>query len=518
MAIYHLEAKVVSRGAGRSAVAASAYLSCSRLYNDYDGIQHDYTKKQGLVWQKVFLPEYAPQEWQDRKKLWNAVEEVETAKDSRLAREFVVALPIELSREEQIELLQEFIQEQFLSDGMCADAAIHDTDGHNPHAHILLTVRMDKSLLLGFITREGSSNSHTAILARSMNIPALIQCKDIQDDWDGKMAVVDGYNACVYVDPTPDLLKSLKKRQQEDQKKQALLQELKGKPNTTLDGKTINVFANIGGMGDVGAVQQNDAGGVGLFRTEFVYLNCKDFPTEDYQFEAYKQVLESLAPRKVVVRTCDIGADKTVDYMKLDHEDNPALGYRAIRICLTRKDFFKTQLRALLRASAYGNMSIMFPMITSLRELQDAKAVLEECRAELTAEGVKMGQNIEVGTMIETPAAVLIADELAQECDFFSIGTNDLTQYTCALDRQNAKLEPFFNPHHPAVLRAIKMTIEAGHRHGIWVGICGELGADTALTETFLRMGVDELSMNAKSILPVRKIIRSVDLSKPSEK
>ena len=380
------------------------------------------------------------------------------------------------------------------------------------------TVRMDKSLLLGFITREGSSNSHTAILARSMNIPALIQCKDIQDDWDGKMAVVDGYNACVYVDPTPDLLKSLKKRQQEDQKKQALLQELKGKPNTTLDGKTINVFANIGGMGDVGAVQQNDAGGVGLFRTEFVYLNCKDFPTEDYQFEAYKQVVESLAPRKVVVRTCDIGADKTVDYMKLDHEDNPALGYRAIRICLTRKDFFKTQLRALLRASAYGNMSIMFPMITSLRELQDAKAVLEECRAELTAEGVKMGQNIEVGTMIETPAAVLVADDLAQECDFFSIGTNDLTQYTCALDRQNAKLEPFFNPHHPAVLRAIKMTIEAGHRHGIWVGICGELGADTALTETFLRMGVDELSMNAKSILPVRKIIRSVDLSKPSEK
>ena len=363
------------------------------------------------------------------------------------------------------------------------------------------TVRMDKSLLLGFITREGSSNSHTAILARSMNIPALIQCKDIQDDWDGKMAVVDGYNACVYVDPTPDLLKSLKKRQQEDQKKQALLQELKGKPNTTLDGKTINVFANIGGMGDVGAVQQNDAGGVGLFRTEFVYLNCKDFPTEDYQFEAYKQVLESLAPRKVVVRTCDIGADKTVDYMKLDHEENPALGYRAIRICLTRKDFFKTQLRALLRASAYGNMSIMFPMITSLRELQDAKAVLDECRAELRAEGKKFDEKLEVGTMIETPAAVLIADELAEECDFFSIGTNDLTQYTCALDRQNAKLEPFFNPHHPAVLRAIKMTIDAGHRHGIWVGICGELGADTALTETFLRMGVDELSMNAKSVL-----------------
>ena len=380
------------------------------------------------------------------------------------------------------------------------------------------TVRMDKSLLLGFITRDGSSNSHTAILARSMNIPALIQCKEIQEDWDGKMAVVDGYNACVYVDPTPDLLESLKKRQQEDQKKLALLAELKGKPNTTLDGKTVQVFANIGGMSDVGAVQQNDAGGVGLFRTEFVYLNCTDYPTEEYQFEAYKQVLESLAPKKVVVRTCDIGADKTVDYMKLDHEENPALGYRAIRICLTRRDFFKTQLRALLRASAYGNMSIMFPMITSLRELQDAKAVLEECKAELTAEGKKFSDKIEVGTMIETPAAVLVADDLAQECDFFSIGTNDLTQYTCALDRQNAKLEPFFDPHHPAVLKAIRMTIEAGHRHGIWVGICGELGADTALTETFLRMGVDELSMNAKSILPVRKIIRGVDLSKPSAK
>ena len=375
------------------------------------------------------------------------------------------------------------------------------------------TVRLDKSLLLGFITREGSANSHTAILARSMNIPALIQCKEISPEWDGKMAVVDGYNACVYVDPTPDLLESLQKRQQEDRKKQALLQELKGKTNTTLDGTTINVFANIGGMGDVGAVQQNDGGGVGLFRTEFVYLNCKDYPTEDYQFEAYKQVVESLAPKKVVIRTCDIGADKTVDYMKLDKEDNPALGYRAIRICLTRKDFFKTQLRALLRASAFGNVSIMFPMIISLRELRDAKATLEECREELIAEGKAVGK-VEVGTMIETPAAVLIADDLAEECDFFSIGTNDLTQYTCALDRQNAKLEPFFNPHHPAVLKAIQMTIEAGHRHGIWVGICGELGADPALTEVFLRMGVDELSVNAKSILPLRKIIRSVDLSK----
>lgn len=376
------------------------------------------------------------------------------------------------------------------------------------------TVRLDKSLLLGFITREGSSNSHTAILARSMNIPALIQCKEISDEWDGKMAVIDGYNACVYIDPTPDLLKTLQKRQQEDLKKLALLQELKGKTNTTLDGKTINVYANIGGIGDVGAVQQNDAGGVGLFRTEFVYLNCKDYPTEDYQFEAYKQVIESLAPKKVIIRTCDIGADKTVDYMQLDKEENPALGYRAIRICLTRKDFFKTQLRALLRASAYGNIGIMFPMIISLRELREAKEILAECRKELEAEGVKVANNIEIGTMIETPAAVMIADDLAEECDFFSIGTNDLTQYTCALDRQNAKLEPFSNTHHPAVLKEIQMTIEAGHRHGTWVGICGELGADTALTELFLRMGVDELSVNPKSVLPLRKEIRGVDLSK----
>ena len=358
------------------------------------------------------------------------------------------------------------------------------------------TVRLDKRLLLGFVTREGSANSHTAILARSMNIPALIQCK-------------------VYVEPTPDLLKTLQKRQQEDKKKLALLQELKGKPNTTLDGTTINVYANIGGIGDVGAVQQNDAGGVGLFRSEFVYLNSKDYPTEEYQFEAYKQVVETLAPKKVIIRTCDIGADKTVDYMKLDHEENPALGYRAIRICLTRKDFFKTQLRALLRASAYGNLGIMFPMITSLRELHDAKNILDECRVELAAEGKKMGE-VEVGTMIETPAAVLVADDLAEECDFFSIGTNDLTQYTCALDRQNAKLEPFANPHHPAVLREIKMTIDAGHRHGIWVGICGELGADESLVETFLRMGVDELSVNPKSVLPLRKKIRSLDLSKPA--
>ena len=374
------------------------------------------------------------------------------------------------------------------------------------------TVRLDKSLLLGFVTREGSTNSHTAILARSMNIPALVQCGEVSADWDGKMAIIDGYNSCIYVDPTEDLLRSLKKKQEEDQAGVALLQELKGKDNTTIDGRTVKVYANIGGPSDIGAVQQNDAGGVGLFRTEFVYLNSRQEPGEEEQFEAYRHVLESLAPKQVIIRTCDIGADKTIDYMKLDHEDNPALGYRAIRICLTRKDFFKKQLRALLRASAYGNMGIMFPMIISVRELREAKEILAECRAELEAEGVKIGQ-YEIGTMIETPAAVLIADDLAKECDFFSIGTNDLTQYTCAIDRQNAKLEPFSDTHHPAVLREIQMTVEAGHRHGTWVGICGELGADTTLTETFLRMGVDELSVNPKSVLPLRKTIRGLNLS-----
>jgi len=375
------------------------------------------------------------------------------------------------------------------------------------------TVKLDKSLLLGMITREGSTNSHTAILARSMNLPALIQCKEIEDDWDGKMAILDGYNACVYIDPDPELLKELQAKQEEDLKQRALLQELKGKDNTTIDGTTIKVYANIGGPKDIKAVLENDAGGVGLFRSEFVYLNSKDYPTEEEQFKAYKEVLEALAPRLIIIRTCDIGADKTIDYMNMDKEENPALGYRAIRICLTRKDFFKTQLRALLRASAYGNLGIMFPMIISVGELKECKAILEECRQELAAINVPMG-DIQIGIMVETPAAALCADELAEECDFFSIGTNDLTQYTLALDRQNAKLEPFLDTHHPAVLKAIKMTIEAGHRHNTWVGICGELGADLTLTETFLRMGVDELSVNPVSVLPVRKMVRGTDLSK----
>ena len=315
----------------------------------------------------------------------------------------------------------------------------------------------------------------------------------------------------------PDLLKSLKKRQQEDQKKQALLQELKGKPNTTLDGKTINVFANIGGMSDVGAVQQNDAGGVGLFRTEFVYLNCKDFPTEDYQFEAYKQVLESLAPRKVVVRTCDIGADKTVDYMKLDHEENPALGYRAIRICLTRKDFFKTQLRALLRASAYGNMSIMFPMITSLRELQDAKAVLDECRAELRAEGKKFDEKMEVGTMIETPAAVLIADELAEECDFFSIGTNDLAQFTFACDRGNPRLTERYDVLSSPFLKLMGDIVAKADAAGVYCSVCGEMASNPIEAMALIGLGYRNLSASGSSYGRVKSMIRSVNAAEVSD-
>lgn len=377
------------------------------------------------------------------------------------------------------------------------------------------TVKLDKSLLLGMITKEGSSNSHTAILARSMNIPALIQCKDVSEDWDGKFAILDGYNSCVYIEPTQDLIDTLTAKHNEDLKKEALLQELKGKTNTTIDGRTIKVYANIGGPSDIGAVQANDAEGVGLFRSEFVYLNSETDPTEEEQFQAYKRVLETLAPKLVVIRTCDIGADKTVDYMNLDKEANPALGYRAIRICLTRKDFFKRQLRALLRASAYGNLGIMFPMIISVREVKECKEILAECKRELANEGVKVADNIQIGIMVETPAAAICADDLASEVDFFSLGTNDLTQYTCAIDRQNAKLEPFSDTHHPAVLKEIQMTIEAAHRHGIWAGICGELGADQTLTETFLRMGVDELSVNPKSILPLRKKIRSIDLSKP---
>ncbi len=345
------------------------------------------------------------------------------------------------------------------------------------------TVQLDKSKLLGFVTHLGSTNSHTAILARSMNIPALIGT-EISEEWDGKLAIIDGYNSCIYIEPNDDLLQTLDKKRIRDIQQRALLQELKGKPNVTLDGTEIKLYANIGNVSDVGMVLQNDAGGIGLFRSEFIYLHSEDFPTEDEQFAIYK-------PK----------------------EDNPALGYRAIRICLTRHDIFKAQLRALLRASAFGNVSIMFPMIISVREVLDAKAVLEECRRELIAEGVNIGE-IETGIMIETPAAVMIAEELAAEVDFFSIGTNDLTQYTLAIDRQNPSLDPFYDSHHPAVLKMIEQTVTAAHKHECWVGICGELGADTSLTETFLKMGIDELSVNPGSVLNVRKTIRSIDLKR----
>ena len=374
------------------------------------------------------------------------------------------------------------------------------------------TVQLDKSKLLGFVTHLGSTNSHTAILARNMNIPALIGT-DIDEDWDGKLAIIDGYNNCIYIEPTADLVETLDKKRVYDLQQRALLQELKKKPNITLDGKEINVYANIGNVSDVGMVLQNDAGGIGLFRSEFIYLHSETFPTEDEQFAIYKRVAEMMGGKKVIIRTLDIGADKQADYFNLPKEDNPALGYRAIRICLTQHDIFKAQLRALLRAAAFGNVSIMFPMIISVRELKDAKEVLEECRKELIAEGQQIG-DVELGIMIETPASVMIADELAEEVEFFSIGTNDLTQYTLAIDRQNPKLDPFYDPHHPAVLRMIEQTVQAGHRHNCWVGICGELGADTSLTETFMRMGLDELSVNPGSVLGLRKVIRSLDLSK----
>lgn len=375
------------------------------------------------------------------------------------------------------------------------------------------TMQMDKSKLLGFITRHGSANSHTAILARTMTIPALIGV-EIDENWEGHLAVLDGYNHCVYIDPTPDLLASMEARRRADAEQASLLQGLKRKPNVTLDGTELKVYANIGDVSDVGLVLQNDAQGIGLFRSEFIYLNRSDYPTEEEQFNIYKRVVETMADRKVIIRTLDIGADKQAGYFELGREENPALGYRAIRICLTRRDIFKTQLRAILRAAAFGTVSIMFPMIISVREVRDAKEILEECRSELTRRQIPVG-DVELGVMIETPASVMIADELAQEVQFFSIGTNDLTQYTLALDRQNPKLDPFYDPHHPAVLRMIQSAIDAGHRHDCWVGICGELGADIAMTETFLRMGIDELSVSPAAVLPLRKRIRSLDLRKP---
>ena len=377
------------------------------------------------------------------------------------------------------------------------------------------TVQLDKSLLLGFVTRHGSSNSHTAILARTMGIPALIGV-EIDESWDGQPAVLDGYNHCLYIDPTDDLLTSMEAKRRADAEQASLLQGLKKKPNITLDGHEIKVYANIGNASDVGLVLQNDAQGIGLFRSEFIYLDRKDYPSEEVQFAIYKRVVETMAGRKVIIRTLDIGADKQADYFGLEKEENPAMGFRAIRVCLTRRDMFKAQLRAILRAAAYGTVSIMFPMIISVREVRDAKELLEDCRRELLEQGLPVGK-VEIGIMVETPAAVMLANELAQEVQFFSLGTNDLTQYTLAIDRQNPRLEPFYDPHHPAVLRMIQATVDAGHRHGCWVGICGELGADLSMTETFLRMGVDELSVSPAAVLPLRKRIRSLDLSLPKD-
>ena len=374
------------------------------------------------------------------------------------------------------------------------------------------TVQLEKDMVLSFVTVHGSVNSHTAILARTMAIPALIGTEELplDDTVDGKLAVVDGLNGKIYVEPDAQTLEEMKKRRQAELEKKELLQLLKGKDNVTLDGKKIMLYANIGNIKDLATVIQNDAGGIGLFRSEFIYLEKDRYPTEEEQFSIYKTAVETMAGKRVIIRTLDIGADKQCEYFEMDKEENPALGYRAIRICLTRPEIFKTQLRALFRASAYGNLAIMYPMITSLWEVKRIKEIVEEVKAELTAEQLEFG-NPQQGIMIETPAAVMMSGELAKEVDFFSIGTNDLTQYTLAIDRQNPKLDKFYDAHHPAVLSMIRMTVENAHKAGIWAGICGELGADTSLTKEFLAMGVDELSVSPGSILPIRKIILETD-------
>ena len=370
------------------------------------------------------------------------------------------------------------------------------------------TIQLNRDSVLAFVTRQGSTNSHTAILARTMNIPALVMA-DVPAEVNGKMAVVDGFTGKVFLEPEKDVLETYHEKQQEELHRKELLQQLKGKPTVTKDGKEIRLYANIGEVKDLGAVLMNDAAGIGLFRSEFLYLQSTDFPTEEEQFKSYKTVAEVMAGKKVIIRTLDIGADKQIDYFNLGKEDNPALGYRAIRICLSQPEIFKTQLRALYRASVYGNIAIMIPMIASVWEVQKVKEIMAEVRAELTEEGVPF-KEVEFGIMIETPAAVMIADELAKEVDFFSIGTNDLTQYTLAIDRQNARLDRFYDSHHPAVLKMIQMVIDSAHKEGIWAGICGELGADLTLTETFVKMGIDELSVSPAMVLPVRdKIINA---------
>jgi len=377
------------------------------------------------------------------------------------------------------------------------------------------TIQLDKSNILSFVTRKGSVNSHTAILARNMNIPAIIGVGDeLKSEYHGKYTIVDGFTGTVYIEPSETIQEQMIEKKKKDEERKNLLQELKGKENITKDGQKINIYANIGDASDMGNVLKNDAGGIGLLRSEFIYLGKSTFPTEEEQFAIYKYVAESMAGKKVIIRTLDIGADKQVDYFNLPKEENPAMGYRAIRICLTQKDIFKTQLRALYRASAYGNISIMFPMIISVEEVIEIKEVVKEVKEELTNIGISFNQNLEIGIMIETPAAVMISDLLAKEVDFFSVGTNDLTQYTTAIDRQNPKLEKFYNPHHLAILRMIKIATDNAHKNGIWIGICGELGADLTLTETFLSMGIDELSVSPSLVLGLRKKVRETDVSK----
>lgn len=378
------------------------------------------------------------------------------------------------------------------------------------------TVSLDKDKVLAFVTAHGSSNSHTAILARNMNIPAIIGVGDafLSEIRDGQTAAVDGFTGTILVDPDPETLAQMERKQQQNLEQKKLLLDLKGKPNVTKDGTKINIFANIGGVDNIGAVLLNDAGGIGLFRSEFLYLENQNYPTEEQQFTAYRKVLESMAGKKVIIRTMDIGADKQADYFQLDKEENPALGYRAIRICLTRPEIFRTQLRALYRASVYGNLGIMFPMITSVSEVQEILGICQSVREELQAEGIAYADNVELGIMIETPAAAVISDLLAPLVDFFSVGTNDLTQYTLACDRQNPNLERFCDTHHEAILRLIAMAAKNAHANGAWIGICGELAADTSLTEDFLQMGIDELSVSPGFVLKVRDAVRKLDLSK----
>lgn len=378
------------------------------------------------------------------------------------------------------------------------------------------TVLLDKDKVLAFVTAYGSSNSHTAILARNMNIPAIIGVGEelLKSVRNGEFAAVDGYTGEIFIDPDENTRTRLERKRAEDEEKKRLLQELKGKENITVDGTRVNIYANIGSVDNIGSVLASDAGGIGLFRSEFLYLESTDYPTEEQQFAAYKKVLESMSGKKVIIRTLDIGADKQVDYFNLDKEENPALGYRAIRICLTRPEIFKTQLRALYRASAYGTLGIMFPMITSVSELEKILSICQEVRQELRGEGVEISDKVELGIMIETPAAAVISDRLAPMVDFFSVGTNDLTQYTLACDRQNVAIEQFVDTHHEAVLRLIEMSAKNAHKYGAWIGICGELAADTSLTEEFLRMGIDELSVSPAFVLKVREAVRRCDLSK----